>query len=130
LQVTRENDQPRMRALHGVTRAMLANHVTGVTQGFRKELELQGIGYRVQVSGKDLKFQLGFSHDIVFKAVEGTSFKVDGQTKVLVEGIDRQKVGQVAANMRDLRPAEPYKGKGVRYVGEVVRRKEGKTGKK
>ncbi len=130
LQVQRSGNALRQKALHGLTRAILANLIVGVTQGFKKELELEGVGYRVQQNGKDLKFQLGFSHDVAYPSVEGIVLKADGQTKVIVEGIDRQKVGQVAADIRNLRPAEPYKGKGIHYAGEVIRRKEGKTGKK
>jgi large subunit ribosomal protein L6 len=103
--------------------------IEGVTKGFRKSLELQGVGYRVNKAGNDLNFSLGYSHPVVYKAPEGIAFAVEGTTKVHVDGIDKQKVGQVAAEIRDLRPPEPYKGKGVRYEGEVVRKKLGKAGK-
>lgn len=130
LWVQRANELTKTRALHGLTRAVLANLVKGVTEGFRKELDLEGVGYRVAQLGTGLKFQLGFSHEIEFKPLPGITLKAEGQNKVIVEGIDKQKVGQVAANIRALRQVEPYKGKGIRYMGERVRRKEGKSGKK
>lgn len=127
--VTREDDSREARALHGLTRALLANMVTGVSAGYTKSLEIVGVGYRAVLKGKDLEMQLGFSHPVNITAPEGISFEVPEPTKVLVSGIDKQKVGQVAANIRKLRPPEPYKGKGVRYTGEYVRRKAGKAGR-
>ena len=117
------------RSAHGLTRTLINNMIEGVTKGFRKSLELQGVGYRVNKAGNDLNFSLGYSHPVVYKAPAGISFAVEGTTKVHVDGIDKQQVGQVAAEIRDLRPPEPYKGKGVRYEGEVVRKKLGKAGK-
>lgn len=130
LVLTRANDENKTRAAHGLCRAVLQNMVKGVAEGFRKELDLEGVGYRVAQEGKNLKFQLGYSHDINFEALPGITLKAEGQNKVIVEGVDKQRVGQVAANIRSLRPVEPYKGKGIRYTGEVVRRKEGKSAKK
>ena len=129
LVVTRPNDERASRALHGLTRTLVSNMVTGVTQGYEKGLEIVGTGYRVAAKGTDLEFQLGFSHPVVVKAPEGISFQVDSPIKFKVQGIDKQQVGEVAANIRKLRKPEPYKGKGVRYEGEVVRRKAGKAGK-
>jgi large subunit ribosomal protein L6 len=129
LVVTRPDDERNSRALHGLTRTLVANMVTGVTQGYEKGLEIVGTGYRVAAKGTDLEFQLGFSHPVVVKAPEGISFQVESPIKFKVQGIDKQKVGEVAANIRKLRKPEPYKGKGVRYEGEVVRRKAGKAGK-
>lgn len=128
--LTRESEAKSVKAAHGLCRAHLVNLIQGVTQGFRKELDLEGVGYRVAQEGKNLKFQLGYSHDIEFKTLDGITLKAEGQNKVVVEGADKQKVGQVAANIRSLRPVEPYKGKGIRYTGEKVRRKEGKSAKK
>ena len=128
-EVTREDDTREARALHGLTRALLANMVIGVSEGYTKTLEIVGVGYRAVLKGRDLEMQLGFSHPINVEAPEGISFEVPEPTKVLVSGIDKQKVGQVAANIRKLRPPEPYKGKGVRYSGEYVRRKAGKAGR-
>ena len=129
LQVSRPNDENRSRALHGLSRTLVANMVQGVTEGYTKALEIVGTGYRVQAKGSDLEFALGYSHSILFPAPEGISFAVESPTKFSVSGIDKQKVGEIAANIRKLRKPEPYKGKGVRYAGEVVRRKAGKAGK-
>ena len=129
LVVARKNDDKPARSAHGLTRTLVNNMIEGVTKGFRKSLELQGVGYRVNKAGNDLNFSLGYSHPVVYKAPAGISFAVEGTTKVHVDGIDKQRVGQVAAEIRDLRPPEPYKGKGVRYEGEVVRKKLGKAGK-
>ncbi|MBL4933901.1 MULTISPECIES: 50S ribosomal protein L6 [Clostridium] len=128
--VTRPSDQKNHRALHGLTRALINNMVIGVTQGFSKTLELVGVGYRAQLQGKKLVMNLGYSHPVEVEAVEGVDFKIDGTTKVIVEGIDKEKVGAVAADIRSWREPEPYKGKGIKYSNEVIRRKEGKTGKK
>ncbi|MGG5463066.1 50S ribosomal protein L6 [Clostridium sp. B9] len=127
--VTRPSDVKEHRALHGLTRALLNNMVVGVSQGFSKTLELNGVGYRAQLQGKKLVMNLGYSHPVEVEAVEGVDFKLDGTTKVIVEGIDKEKVGAVAANIRAWRKPEPYKGKGIKYSDEVIRRKEGKTGK-
>jgi len=129
LVVARPDDERNSRALHGLTRTLLNNMVTGVTQGYTKNLEIVGTGYRVVAKGKDLEFALGFSHPVLVKAPEGITFAVESPTKFSVSGIDKQQVGEVAANIRKLRKPEPYKGKGVRYAGEVVRRKVGKAGK-
>ena len=129
LVVTRPDDERASRALHGLTRTLVANMVTGVTQGYEKGLEIVGTGYRVAAKGTDLEFQLGFSHPVVVKAPEGITFAVESPVKFKVQGIDKQLVGQVAADIRAWRKPEPYKGKGVRYEGEVVRRKAGKAGK-
>ena len=130
LVVTRPNDERDSRSLHGLTRTLVANMVTGVTTGFEKSLEIVGTGYRVAAKGTDLEFALGFSHPVVVKAPEGITFAVESPIKFKVQGIDKQKVGEVAANIRKIRKPEPYKGKGVRYEGEVIRRKAGKAGKK
>jgi large subunit ribosomal protein L6 len=129
LQVTRPDDERESKALHGLSRTLIANMVTGVTSGYTKRLEIVGTGYRVQARGSDLEFALGYSHPVVVRAPEGITFRVEAPTRFAVEGIDKQKVGEVAANIRKLRKPDPYKGKGVRYQGEVVRRKAGKTGK-
>ena len=129
LVVTRPNDERDSRARHGLTRTLVNNMVIGVTQGYEKGLEIVGTGYRVAAKGTDLEFQLGFSHPVVVKAPDGISFQVESPVKFKVLGIDKQKVGEVAANIRKIRKPEPYKGKGVRYEGEVVRRKAGKAGK-
>ena len=129
LVVTRPNDERDSRARHGLTRTLVSNMVQGVTQGYEKGLEIVGTGYRVAAKGTDLEFQLGFSHSVLVKAPQGISFQVDSPVKFKVMGIDKQQVGEVAANIRKIRKPEPYKGKGVRYEGEVVRRKAGKTGK-
>jgi large subunit ribosomal protein L6 len=130
LVVTRANDEKSNRAAHGMTRAILSNMVTGVSQGFEKSLEIIGVGYRAQMQGKNLVLALGFSHPVEFAPPAGVELAVDGPTKVIVRGVDKQLVGQVAANIRGYRPPEPYKGKGIRYVGEYVIRKAGKTGGK
>ncbi|MEY4451467.1 MAG: hypothetical protein RLZZ380_588 [Actinomycetota bacterium] len=127
--VTRPDDERLSRSLHGLTRTLIANNIHGVTQGFSKGLEIVGTGYRVTAKGNDLEFALGYSHSITVTPPAGISFTVDGNTKLTVSGIDKQAVGEVAANIRKLRKPEPYKGKGVRYAGEVVRRKAGKSGK-
>lgn len=126
--VTRRNDERRQRALHGLARALLANAVTGVSKGWSRELEIQGIGYRAAVQGDKVELALGFSHPVVYSIPKGITVKVDKNTRVSVSGVDRQQVGQVAAALRNLRPPEPYKGKGIRYAGEIVRKKVGKTG--
>jgi large subunit ribosomal protein L6 len=127
--VTRPDDERASRSLHGLTRTLIANLVTGVTEGYTKKLEIVGTGYRVQAKGTDLEFALGFSHSVPVKAPDGISFQVESPTKFSVSGIDKQQVGEVAANIRKIRKPEPYKGKGVRYADEVVRRKVGKAGK-
>ncbi len=124
--VERPNDEKRVRALHGTTRALLNNMVTGVSEGFRKTLELVGVGYRAKADGKGLEIALGYSHPVLIKEVEGITFTVEGGTKIHVDGISRELVGQVAADIRSKRAPEPYKGKGVKYSDEVIRRKEGK----
>ena len=129
LVVTRPNDERESRALHGLTRTLLANVIIGVTEGYEKKLEIVGTGYRVAAKGSDLEFALGFSHPVVVSAPEGITFAVESPTKFSVSGISKQQVGEVAANIRKIRKPEPYKGKGVRYAGENVRRKAGKAGK-
>jgi len=129
LVVARPDDARTSRSLHGLTRTLLANLITGVTQGYAKTLEIVGTGYRVQARGENLEFALGFSHPVVIEPPQGISFVVEAPTRFVVSGIDKQQVGEVAANIRKLRKPEPYKGKGVRYQGEVVRRKVGKAGK-
>jgi large subunit ribosomal protein L6 len=129
LVVERPDDEREHRALHGLVRSLVANMVEGVTKGFEKQLEIQGVGYRVQAQGSDLVFSLGYSHQIPVKAPDGITFDVTSPTRFSVKGIDKQQVGQVAADIRRLRKPDPYKGKGVRYAGEVVRRKAGKTAK-
>ncbi|ACA46502.1 50S ribosomal protein L6 [Clostridium botulinum] len=128
--VTRDNDHKDVRALHGLTRALINNMVTGVNEGYVKTLELVGVGYRAQLQGKKLVLSLGFSHPVEMEAVSGVEFEVEGGTKVKVKGIDKELVGAVAADIRKWRKPEPYKGKGIKYENEVIRRKEGKTGKK
>jgi large subunit ribosomal protein L6 len=127
--VTRPNDEGKIRALHGLSRTLIANMVTGVTDGYQKNLEIVGVGYRVAARGSDLEFSLGFSHPVTVRAPEGITFRVQSPTRLTVEGIDKQQVGEVAANIRKLRKPDPYKGKGVRYEGERLRRKVGKAGK-
>ena len=127
--VVRPSDSKRHRTEHGTTRAILANMVEGVSAGFKKELELIGVGYRAQMQGKKLVLSVGYSHPVEFEEIEGIKLGVEGNTKVSIEGINKEVVGQYAAKVRAVRPPEPYKGKGIRYVGEYVRRKEGKTGK-
>jgi large subunit ribosomal protein L6 len=124
--VTRPTERGDDRALHGLTRTLVANMVEGVTKGFTKTLEIQGVGYRASLRGADLELSVGFSHTVVKKAPQGITFEVPQPTQVIVKGIDKQKVGQVAAEVRAVRPPEPYKGKGIRYEGEYVRRKVGK----
>jgi large subunit ribosomal protein L6 len=126
LLVTRPTERGEDRALHGLTRSLVANMVEGVTRGFSKTLEIQGVGYRAALRGADLELNVGFSHSVVRKAPEGITFEVPTPNQVVVKGIDKQKVGQVAAEIRAVRPPEPYKGKGIRYEGEYVRRKVGK----
>ncbi|WP_298327257.1 50S ribosomal protein L6 [Haloactinopolyspora sp.] len=129
IEVRRPDDEQESRAMHGLSRTLVSNMVTGVTEGYEKKLEIVGVGYRVTAKGKDLEFALGFSHPILFEAPEGITFAVESPTKFAVQGIDKQQVGHVSAKIRGLRPPEPYKGKGVRYEGERVRRKVGKAGK-
>ncbi|AEG43459.1 50S ribosomal protein L6 [Isoptericola variabilis] len=129
LVVRRPDDERSSRALHGLTRTLLANIITGVTEGYEKKLEIVGTGYRVTAKGSDLEFALGFSHPVTVTPPQGIAFTVESPTKFSVTGIDKQQVGEVAANIRKIRKPEPYKGKGVRYAGEVVRRKVGKAGK-
>ena len=130
LQVSRPNDERRAKELHGLSRTLVANMVVGVTEGYKKTLEISGTGYRVTAKGQDLEFALGFSHPVVVTAPAGITFAVERPTVFSVAGIDKQLVGEVAANIRKIRKPEPYKGKGVRYQGEVIRRKAGKAGKK
>jgi large subunit ribosomal protein L6 len=127
--VTRPSDQKEHRALHGTTRALLSNMVEGVSKGFEKTLELIGVGYRAQKQGKKLVLNVGYSHPVEFEPEEGVEVEVPANTKIIVKGINKERVGALAANIRQVRPPEPYKGKGIRYEGEYVRRKEGKTGK-
>ncbi|HEX3813793.1 MAG TPA: 50S ribosomal protein L6 [Mycobacteriales bacterium] len=127
--VKRPDDERESRARHGLSRTLIANMVTGVTEGYTKSLEIVGTGYRVQAKGSDLEFALGYSHPVPIPAPEGITFAVQSPTKLTVTGIDKQKVGEVAAKIRKLRKPDPYKGKGVRYTGEVIRRKAGKAGK-
>ena len=127
VRVERPSDEKQHRALHGLTRSLIANMVTGVTDGFAKTLEIVGVGYRADLKGKGLTLTLGFSHTIEYQPAEGVSLECPNQTTIVVSGIDKQKVGQVAADIRGFRPPEPYKGKGIRYKGEHVRRKAGKT---
>jgi large subunit ribosomal protein L6 len=128
--VNRPDDERRSKELHGLSRTLIANMVVGVTEGYRKSLEIAGTGYRVTAKGKDLEFALGFSHPVLVPAPDGITFTVEKPTLFHVAGIDKQQVGEVAANIRKIRPPEPYKGKGVKYQGEVIRRKAGKAGKK
>lgn len=127
--VERKGDAKPQRAAHGLTRTLIANMVEGVSKGFRKSLEIQGVGYRAAKSGEKLNLTLGYSHPVVFEAPKGIALSVEGTNKIHVDGIDKQQVGQVAAKIRGLRPPEPYKGKGIRYEGEVIRKKLGKAGK-
>jgi len=128
LRFARPDDKQENRSLHGLARALAANMVTGVTDGFSKELEIQGVGYRAEVKGNTLNLALGFSHPVAVPVPKGLSVSVEGNTKIKIEGINKQTVGQFAADIRSLRPPEPYKGKGIRYLGEQVKRKVGKTG--
>ncbi len=127
--VTRPNDERRNRSLHGLSRTLVNNLVVGVTQGYTTKMEIFGVGYRVQAKGSDLEFALGYSHPVPIEAPEGISFAVESPTKFSISGIDKQQVGQISANIRRLRRPDPYKGKGIRYEGEQIRRKVGKTGK-
>jgi large subunit ribosomal protein L6 len=127
--VSRPDDERRNRSLHGLSRTLVSNLVTGVTQGYTVKMEIFGVGYRVQAKGSNLEFALGYSHPVVITAPDGVTFAVETPTKFSISGIDKQKVGQIAANIRRLRKSDPYKGKGVRYEGEQIRRKVGKTGK-
>ena len=127
--VTRPNDEKEARSLHGLTRTLIANMVEGVTNGFKKELEIQGVGYRAAKQGKDLVMNLGYSHQVVVPEEDGITIEVPDPLKIIINGIDKQRVGQFAAKVREKRPPEPYKGKGIRYVGEHIIRKEGKAGK-
>jgi large subunit ribosomal protein L6 len=127
--VARPDDERRHRSLHGLTRSLLNNMVLGVTEGFKKNLEIQGVGYRAAIDGQTLVLNVGYSHPVRMTPVEGVMFAVDGQNKVIVSGSNKQQVGEEAARIRRVRPPEPYKGKGIRYEGEYVRRKAGKTGK-
>ncbi|WP_166877078.1 MULTISPECIES: 50S ribosomal protein L6 [unclassified Salinibacterium] len=127
--VTRPNDERESRSLHGLTRTLIANQIIGVTEGYTKGLEVVGTGYRVAAKGSSLELALGFSHSVTVEPPAGISFTVEGNNKITVSGIDKQAVGEAAANIRKIRKPEPYKGKGVRYAGEVVRRKAGKAGK-
>ncbi len=128
--VTRPSELKRMKALHGLTRTLIANMVTGVTTGYQKVLEINGVGYRAAKAGKELTLTLGYSHPVVMTDPEGVETVLEGQNKITVKGIDKEKVGQYAAEIRDKRRPEPYKGKGIKYADEVIRRKVGKTGKK
>ncbi|ORB28722.1 50S ribosomal protein L6 [Mycolicibacterium parafortuitum] len=127
--VTRPNDERRNRSLHGLSRTLIANLVTGVTEGYTTKMEIFGVGYRVVAKGSNLEFALGYSHPVQIDAPEGVTFTVETPTKFSISGIDKQAVGQIAANIRRLRKSDPYKGKGIRYEGEQIRRKVGKTGK-
>ncbi len=128
VRVERPADDRRSRAMHGLARALLANMVTGVSEGYTRELQLVGVGYRAALKGKGLELQVGFSHPVAIEPPEGVSFEVPEPTKVIVSGIDKERVGQASADIRKVRPPEPYKGKGIRYVDEYVRRKAGKAG--
>ncbi len=127
--VTRPNDEKQARSLHGLTRTIINNMVEGVTNGFKKELEIQGVGYRAAKQGKDLVMNLGYSHQVIVSETDEIKIDVPEPLKIIINGIDKQKVGQFAAEVREKRPPEPYKGKGIRYAGEVIIRKEGKAGK-
>lgn len=128
--ITRPSDKKEHRALHGLTRALLNNMVVGVSTGFKKELEIIGVGYRAQLTGKDITLNVGYSHPVVINPPAGITFEVPNPNAITITGIDKQAVGQIAANIREIRPPEPYKGKGIKYVEETILRKEGKTGKK
>lgn len=130
LHVTRPNDAKENRALHGLTRTLIHNMVVGVTEGFKKELDVNGVGYRVAKEGNKLVMNLGFSHQVTVEEIEGITIEVPSANKIVISGTDKQKVGQFAAEVREKRPPEPYKGKGIKYTDEVIRRKEGKTGVK
>ena len=128
--VTRPNDAKENRSLHGLTRTLVHNMVVGVTDGYKKELDVNGVGYRVAMDGKKLKMNLGFSHDVIVEPVEGITIEAPSPNKIVISGCDKQQVGQFAAEVREKRPPEPYKGKGIKYSDEVIRRKAGKTGAK
>ena len=128
--VTRPDDEKQNRALHGLTRSLIHNMVVGVTEGFKKELDVNGVGYRVAKEGKDLVMNLGYSHQVTMSEIEGITIECPTANKIIISGPDKQKVGQFAAEVREKRPPEPYKGKGIKYVDEHIRRKEGKTGAK
>lgn len=128
--VERKNDSKQQKQMHGLTRALIFNMVKGVSEGYQKTLELNGVGYRAQLKGKNIILNLGFSHPVEISGVEGITYEVPNQTQIIVKGIDNQLVGEVAAKIRQWRKPEPYKGKGIKYSDEVIRRKEGKTGKK
>ena len=130
LTVTRPNDAKENRALHGLTRTLINNMIVGVTEGYKKELDVNGVGYRVSKEGKNLVMNLGYSHPVTMPEVDGITIEVPGPNKIIIHGCDKQKVGQFAAEVREKRPPEPYKGKGIKYVDEVIRRKAGKTGAK
>ena len=127
--VTRPNDLKENRSLHGLTRTLIANMVQGVNEGFKKELEINGIGYRAAKQGKDLVLNIGYSHDVIMPETDGITVEVPAPNKIIISGPDKQKVGQFAAEVRGKRPPEPYQGKGIKYIDEVIRRKEGKAGK-
>ena len=127
--VTRPDDNKNNRSLHGLTRTLISNMIEGVTKGYKKELDVNGVGYRVQKQGKNLVMNLGFSHQVIMSDNEDITIEVPNPNKIIIVGIDKQKVGQFAAEVREKRPPEPYKGKGIKYVDEVIRRKEGKAGK-
>ena len=130
IHVTRPNDEKANRSLHGLTRTLLHNMIVGVTEGFKKELDVNGVGYRVAKEGNKLVMNLGFSHQVIVSEIEGITIEVPGPNKIVIHGCDKQKVGQFAAEVREKRPPEPYKGKGIKYTDEVIRRKAGKTGAK
>ena len=130
IHVTRPNDEKANRSLHGLTRTLLHNMIVGVTEGFKKELDVNGVGYRVAKEGNKLVMNLGFSHQVTVEEIEGITIEVPGPNKIVIHGCDKQKVGQFAAEVREKRPPEPYKGKGIKYTDEVIRRKAGKTGAK
>ena len=127
--VTRPNDDKQNRSLHGLTRTLISNMVTGVHESYKKELEVNGVGYRAELKGKDLLLKVGYSHDVIVNAEEGITIEVPNPNKIVISGPDKQQVGQFAANVREKRPPEPYKGKGIKYADEHIRRKEGKAGK-
>ncbi|GGC77140.1 50S ribosomal protein L6 [Hoyosella rhizosphaerae] len=129
IEISRPDDERKSRSLHGLSRTLIHNMVVGVTQGYTTNMEIHGVGYRVQQKGSNLEFALGYSHPVPIEAPEGITFKVETPTKFSISGINKQQVGQIAANIRRLRRPDPYKGKGIRYAGEQIRRKEGKTGK-
>ena len=130
IHVTRPNDEKENRALHGLTRTLINNMVVGVTEGYKKELDVNGVGYRVAKEGKKLNMNIGYSHPVVMEEIDGITIEVPSPNKIIINGIDKQKVGQFAAEVRGKRPPEPYKGKGIKYTDEVIRRKAGKTGAK